>query len=181
MLAGTTRDECRLSLFLPPAALEQVNEVALSGFAAAHGLENLSLYRAAPTPGDGLAAALGDSLFLLSALRVADARQAGGTPTWLYRFDALEQQDNGAAGSCHTADTPFFFDTLDHPTLRARLGEHPSRAAAEVAHHALVRFVRDGDPGWPRYAAPTRTTALLGNALDVVDDPSRAERAAWAR
>jgi para-nitrobenzyl esterase len=50
---------------------------------------------------------------------------------------------------------------------------------ADTAHAAWVRFVADGDPGWPRYESGARTTALLDERLTVVDDPAGAEREVW--
>ncbi|WP_177228806.1 hypothetical protein [Amycolatopsis sacchari] len=42
-----------------------------------------------------------------------------------------------------------------------------------------MRFITGGDPGWPAYRAETRTTALLGETVSVVDDPDAALRRAW--
>jgi para-nitrobenzyl esterase len=75
---------------------------------------------------------------------------------------------------------PFVFDTLDDVTAHPLIGTSPPQAVADTAHSAWVRFVADGDPGWPRYEPGTRTTALIDEQLTVVDDPAGAEREVWA-
>jgi len=32
-------------------------------------------------------------------------------------------------------------------------GDHPPQALADAVHGAYVAFIRDGDPGWPRWSA----------------------------
>ena len=183
LLLGTTRDEFRL--FLPAPALAAVDEAHLAGLAAAVGLPaaGLAAYRArspqAP-PGDVLAEVLGDHRFLLPALALAEAR-GSRAPTWLFRFDALEREDNNGLGSAHSTDVPFVFGTTRHPLAAPRLGPDPSPAAAALVHDRWVRFVREHDPGWPPYTQPRRAVGLLGDTLVTVDDPYAGIVASWQR
>jgi para-nitrobenzyl esterase len=71
------------------------------------------------------------------------------------------------------------FDLLDDESTRPLIGADPSAAVAATAHGAWVRFVTDGDPGWPRYDLAGRNTALLGASITIAADPDGAERAGW--
>jgi len=42
-----------------------------------------------------------------------------------------------------------------------------------------VDFITSGNPGWPAYDTTTRSTGLLSDRVDVVDDPAGDERARW--
>jgi para-nitrobenzyl esterase len=46
-------------------------------------------------------------------------------------------------------------------------------------HGAWVRFVVDGDPGWPPYGADRRPVQDFGEQVRLVEDPRGAERAVW--
>jgi para-nitrobenzyl esterase len=71
------------------------------------------------------------------------------------------------------------FDLLHDESSRALIGDAPPQAVADAAHRAWVRFVADGDPGWPRYNLVDRSTALIDAGVTVVDDPDGAERETW--
>jgi para-nitrobenzyl esterase len=139
----------------------------------------VGVYRAARADaghGDVMAAVVTDWFFRIPAIRVAEAHDG---PTWMYRFDYWSPSFEGKLGACHATEIPFVFDTLDDVTIHPLVGTDPPQAVADVAHAAWVRFVADGDPGWPRYDTGTRTTALLDAELTVVDDPDGAEREIW--
>jgi para-nitrobenzyl esterase len=72
------------------------------------------------------------------------------------------------------------FDLVKEGTTRALIGDAPPQVVADAAHRAWVRFVADGDPGWPRYNLADRSTALIDAGLTVVNDPDGAEREVWA-
>ena len=44
---------------------------------------------------------------------------------------------------------------------------------------AWVRFITDGDPGWPAYDVETRTTHIFDNEVRTVSDPNSEERRLW--
>jgi carboxylesterase type B len=46
-------------------------------------------------------------------------------------------------------------------------------------HAAWVRFVADGDPGWPVYDLGRRATMRFDLDSGVVDDPAGDERKLW--
>lgn len=182
-----TRDESRLFV-VPTGALAAVDDATLDRAAGElYGLpaDGLAVYRA-QRPGCAAAEVLADiytdRLYLLPATALAEARASAGGSTWMARFDAIGLAENDGLGSCHASDLPFAFATIDEPSVRARIGPSPSRAASELLHGAWVAFARDGDPGWPVYDVANRATALLpdADAVTVVKDPSGDERRAWS-
>jgi para-nitrobenzyl esterase len=97
----------------------------------------------------------------------------------MYRFDHGSSRFEGRLGAAHGVELPFVFDLLDEESGHALIGAEPAQSVAEVAHGAWVRFIADGDPGWPRYDLQCRATGLIDEAISVADDPDGEERAAW--
>ncbi|MFT3889341.1 MAG: carboxylesterase family protein [Arachnia sp.] len=99
-------------------------------------------------PGRLAGRVLTDRMFRVGVPRVAAVR--GAAPTWAYRFS----WPSGRFGFAeHCLDVPFFFDCLDGPAMEPLAGPNPPQQLADEVHSAAVRFVVDGDPGWPRYGA----------------------------
>jgi para-nitrobenzyl esterase len=184
LLIGSNRDEARLFL-VAAAAIDLIDDATLAVAAGAYGLsaDGLTVYRAnrpGVGAGDILAAVITDWFFRVPAIRVAEARAAaGGSRTWMYRFDHPEPRDNRGFGACHAAEVAFVFDTVTREGARALLGDVPSRAVVDRVHRVWVDFVTDGNPGWAPYDTASRTTGLLTEDIDVVGDPAGDERALW--
>jgi para-nitrobenzyl esterase len=129
-----------------------------------------------------LAAVISDWFFRVLAIRVAEtrARATGASAsTWMYRFDWPAPSANSGLGACHAVEIPHVFDTITRPTARALVGDAPSRAVAERAHQVWVDFITHGDPGWAPYDTDRRTTGLLAETVNPVDDPAGDERELW--
>ena len=184
VLFCTNRDEGQLFL-APTGVLERIDDAILRAAATqlygltADGLATYRSTRAAATPGRVLSAIWGDHSFWVPTLALVEARVHAGAPTWLARFDAVAEIDNGGLGSCHAADVPFAFGTIDLPELVARIGAHPSRAASDALHGTWVAFACGDGPGWEAYELPRRPTAVFTDAITVVEDPAGDERRAW--
>ncbi|RLV48608.1 carboxylesterase/lipase family protein [Nocardioides mangrovicus] len=184
VLVGSNRDESRLFL-VAPGAIDHVDEPTLTAGSAAYGLspEGLEVYRAhrpEASPGDVMAAVVTDWFFAVPGLRHAEAREAGGGTTWVYRFDhPTDPADNHGFGAAHAVEIPYVFDTAHLPIHEPLLGPERSQAVADTAHAVWVAFVRDGDPGWPAYTSEQRTTGVLTDTLTTVDDPDGDERRLW--
>lgn len=183
LLLGTNVDEHRLFL-VTSGAIDQVTIEAVADVIAAYGLSpepTLAAYRAAhprASPGDLLAIVQTDWFWRLPALRLAEAHAPHPGATFMYEFTWPSPQLGGRLGACHGLEIPFVFDTLGQGT-EPLLGPHPPQALADAMHAAWVRFAVHGDPGWPRYELPRRTTMRLGLASEAVDDPRKAERTLW--
>jgi para-nitrobenzyl esterase len=187
LLIGSNRDEARLFL-VAPGAIDLIDEATLGAVVAGYGLpgHGLAVYRAnrpQAKPGDLMAAVVSDWFFRVPGIRVAEARAAAGrgaaAPTWMYRFDWPEPDQNHGFGSAHAVEIPYVFDTIARPGLPPQMWPSPSRAVADSTHRVWVDFVTDGDPGWAPYDLSRRTTGLLTETVTAADDPSGDERALW--
>lgn len=98
----------------------------------------------------------------------------------MYRFDYPDPSANSGLGACHAVELPFVFDNLHCSSVRARVGDNPSQAVADRTHAIWVGFARGEEPGWPAYRSPERTVGLLGEKVEVAQDPLATERQAWA-
>ena len=146
----------------------------------------LSTYIAAhptATPGQLRAMLLGDAAFGAGSRHFADAHARSGQRTYCYEFGWRSPALDGQLGATHVVETPFSFDNL-LPELRGEnrlLGPgEPPQQLADRMHRSWIGFVTDGTPGWPEYSVESRTTMRIGEDWTPIDDPHRADRAAWA-
>jgi para-nitrobenzyl esterase len=185
LLAGSNRDDVRIAL-VPTGFIDLVDEAILTAVVGVHGLPDgtVERYRAArpgASNGDLLAAVLTDCFLRVPTIQVAEARlESGEADTWLYRFDHESPSFGGRLGAAHAVELPYVFDLLDEESSHVLIGDAAPQVVADTAHGAWVRFVADGDPGWPRYNLAGRPTALIDEGITVVADPDGDERQVWA-
>lgn len=107
----------------------------------------------APQCAKGTAAMIGryisDHVFRALVPRVAETRRKADAATWAYRFSWVSPAKGWAY---HCLDVPFWFDGLDRERVDALTGPHPPQSLADEMHAAAVRFITDGDPGWPAWS-----------------------------
>jgi para-nitrobenzyl esterase len=184
LLIGSNRDEARLFL-VAAATIDLIDDATLAAAASAYGLsgDGLAVYRAnrpGAHAGDILAAVITDWFFGIPPIRVAEARAASGASnTWMYRFDRPEPHHNHGFGACHAAEIPFVFDTTARTEVHPLIGDTPSQAVADRSHRIWVDFITNTDPGWATYDPASRTTGLLTENIDPIDDPAADERVLW--
>ncbi|TWE29208.1 para-nitrobenzyl esterase [Prauserella muralis] len=182
LLTGWNRDEGRFFL-VADGTIDAVDDARLTAAAQSYGLpeSGLELYRRnrpGASAGDVLAAVFGDWMFAMPAIRVAEVR--GRTAkTWVYRFDHPQDRSNHGFGPAHATELPYVFDTIHQRPTRALIGDSPSREVADTVHGTWVRFIREGDPGWPAYRPDERCVGVLAQDLRQEVDPASAERRAW--
>jgi para-nitrobenzyl esterase len=102
------------------------------------------------TMGELRTAIMTDGVFGAGTRRLAEAHAAGGGRTHVYGFGWR----SSLVGAGHAVELPFVFDRLDGPGLTGAggiLGDNPPQELATAMHGAWVRFVSDGDPGWPAH------------------------------
>jgi para-nitrobenzyl esterase len=182
VLTGSNSDENRFFL-VPTGATTVISEPMLDLMAAGYGLPTaeLAAYRAADPdagPGDLFAALCTDWYFRLPALRLGEVRDSART--WMYEFTWNSQALGGRLGACHALEIPFVFDTLDTDGGDWLTGAGAPQALADEMHRAWVRFITDGDPGWPAYTTDRRSTMMFGEPSRLIDDPRPDTRTVWA-
>lgn len=189
LMIGTTRDEALIFIVdlkdIFNEELVAMTVDAVFGMAGRDGSAVLDVYRSNRPDAEPhkIAAAIeSDRMFVVPAIRMADAQAAYNPNTRLYRFD---WQADVAWGAHHFIEVPFAFDQLDNPQARGFSGDDPPRSLSAATHAAWVGFVRDGDPNheglpeWPRYDAETRPTMLFNDTCSVENRPADDEVSLW--
>jgi len=101
-------------------------------------------------PAEILGQSVTDRIFRRNVVEWVALRSAASAPTFGYDF-AWRSPVDGLSGHC--LDVPFAWDVLAEPYVVRVAGEHPPQALADTVHGAYAAFIRDGDPGWPRWSA----------------------------
>ena len=183
VLIGTNADE--YSLFLVPGGVDQgIDENVLRMMVGAYGLDveaALAAYRESrpdATPGQLMTAVLGDWMFLIPALRVAEARAVQLLSTYVYRFEWPSSLFEGRLGATHALELGFMFDNLGVDGAERLAGPHPPQVLADDMHRAWVSFVSTGGPGWSPYGE-SRTVMCFGAESGQLEDPGADVRVLW--
>ena len=130
---------------------------------------------------------VGELVFRIPVLRLADAQAANGAPVYVYRFDWQSPAFGGRLGAAHALEMPFVWNRLDLPMAPILLGPDVAQAQplATIVHASWAKFIKTGNPNggglpfWPRYAPERRATMLIDRHSRVADDPAGHARAAW--
>jgi para-nitrobenzyl esterase len=117
-----------------------------------------------------------DALFRRRVVEWLELRR-GAAPTFAYDF-AWPSAVSGVAEHC--LDVPFVFDLLEDPDVTRVAGPGAPQALADRVHEGFVRFVRDGDPGWPAYDDAARAVLVLDAEPHVVAGGYESARALTA-
>jgi len=192
LLIGTNRDELNLfGAFRGPA--DRIDEADLSrrlhelfGPRADAARAAYSAARPGASPEELWAAVLGDRLFRVPALRLAEAQADADGRAYLYLFTWRTPVLDGRLGACHGLELPFVFRTLDEPGVSLFTGDGPDRAAlAATIGEAWAHFAATGEPAaaglppWPAFDRRRRATMLLDSRPVCAEDPFGAERRVW--
>ncbi|WP_084223250.1 carboxylesterase/lipase family protein [Mycolicibacterium holsaticum] len=191
LIAGTNADEARVLLaagrsiraFLPALKPKLDLYHKATGRTPHEWLTTYAALRPSATRRDLYLAIVGDSMFAIPTVRLAEAQhQAGGTVR-LYHFAWRSPDESTAVGSCHGLEIPFVFG-MDHPG--SLWGVALPRKLMSTMHDAWVRFARtgnpcgDGLPAWPHYEPGSRAVMTFDEESKVVEDPRRQEREMWS-
>lgn len=184
LLIGCTDDEARLYL-LPGDAIDRITAPAVEGALRSyrlpgHAADVYAKVRRNASPGDMLAAIETDATFRMPAQRYAENRVAAGTPVWCYQFAWQSPGFDGRLGAAHVVDVPFVFNTLASPQAGPFLGGAGHQPLADLMFGHWLRFVKTGDPGWPRHELRTRPTMRFDTSSAMVVDPLSDRRQLWS-
>ncbi|MGF1583179.1 MAG: carboxylesterase/lipase family protein [Gemmataceae bacterium] len=191
LLTGTTLDEVRLwSLYNP--ILPWIPPRALNSWLRQLGLDPhvvRQMYREVRPSlnwGQRTMAILGDALFWLPQIRLAEAQARHRDDTRMYLVTWQSPVRNGSLGAFHAVDESLLFGNLDAPGQQYMVGTGSERECLSYAiQDAWIAFVRDGDPNnpllpeWPAFQPEDRATMLLDCPNRVEHDPNRNLRELW--
>ena len=155
---------------MPSGVIDMVTDDLLGMAVAGYGwtpAEALAAYRAAQPearPASCSPPSPTDWFFRVPALRVAEAQATGGGQAYVYEFAWRSPQFGGRLGACHALELAFVFDTIGLEANDALAGKGAPQELADAMHAAWVRFVTDGDPGWPAYDTDRRAGAGVRRA-----------------
>jgi para-nitrobenzyl esterase len=196
LLTGATRDEARLWSLYDPNFGETSPEVLnrwLQGMNCPDPVALRAVYgrtRPQASPGDITRAILGDVLFRLPLIRLAEAQASHRSDTRMYLFAWETPVLDGRLGSPHAVELPFVFGNLDARGARELIGDDLERQAERESLTAAVQgawiaFARTGNPShaglpsWPGYEPENRHTLVFDVPSFVQADPLGAERSVW--
>jgi para-nitrobenzyl esterase len=100
-------------------------------------------------PAEVLAQSVTDRMFRRRVMEWAQLRDGAPAATFVYDF-AWRSPVDGLSGHC--LDVPFAWDVLADADVARLAGEDPPQSLADRVHGAYVAFIRDRDPGWPRWS-----------------------------
>jgi para-nitrobenzyl esterase len=109
----------------------------------------------------------------------AEARARANAPTWVYQLNFTSPVEPWR-GAPHTLDIPLVFGTLDAPGSIAGTGP-ASRAVSDAMMKAFIALATKGDPEWPHYRLPQRSTMIFEAPPRIQNDPRREQRELFAR
>jgi para-nitrobenzyl esterase len=135
-------------------------------------------------------AVLGDVLFRIPLVRLAEAQARHRADTRMYLFGWAPPVMGGRLGSPHAVELPFVFGNLDANGASELIGNNPEQDAERQAlsgaiQGAWVAFARSGNPehaglpSWPVYEPLNRHTLVFDSASIVVSDPFTEDRLFW--
>ncbi len=193
VMIGTTMEEALIFLVdlkdMFNDELVQATMDGVFGMAGKDGDAALAAYRASlaadAEPHEVVAAIETDRMFIVPAIRMADAQSEHNQDIWMYRFDWRTPAGGGAWGAHHFLEVPFVFDRLDNPQAHGFVGDSPPQSLADACHAAWSNFIKNGDPNngllpdWPRYNSVDRPTMLFDESSQLAHRPGDDRVALW--
>ncbi len=188
LLLGTNADEGPLFSFALPRDITDDEMYAAVGEHTGDPAGVIAAYAAANPGVDNrrlMVDMLGDRLFLLPSLEVADAQaRTGEAPVFTYLFTWKSEGFDGFMGAMHALEIPFVWN-LGLQAWAAVVGGADPGDLAQRMHTAWIAFVRTGDPNhaglphWPAYDTDRRPTMEFGSTSVILDDPNAGTRTGW--
>lgn len=138
---------------------------------------------------------LGDAMFVMPSVRLAEAQTRAGGRAWMHRFDHQPPMaPYHLLGPTHAADIPCLWSrepSFDLCSLSGQpadgfmpMGED-DKAASAALQDAVLSLVRDGRPSlprgpeWPAYDKKSRAQMLIKAEPELANDPTGSRREAW--
>ncbi|MFI0980437.1 carboxylesterase/lipase family protein [Streptomyces sp. NPDC021093] len=138
---------------------------------------------------------LGDAMFAMPSVRVAEAQVRAGGHAWMHRFDHRPPMaPYDILGPTHAADIPCLWSrepSFDLASLSGRQADgfmdmdEADKAASAALQEAVLSLVREGRPSlpegpeWPEYDEKSRAQMLIKARPELALDPTGERRRAW--
>jgi len=130
---------------------------------------------------------VGELVFRIPAIRLAETQADRGETVYMYRFDWKSPAFGGRLGAAHALELPFVWNRLDLPMAPVMLGDRliQLQPIATAMHRSWAQFIRTGTPNggglpdWPRYSSERRATLIIDRESHVAEDPGGAARRMW--
>ena len=126
-----------------------------------------------------------DSFAWTNAITAAERKGAlGKAPAYMYYFKWRSPVRDGKLKAMHCMEIPFVFDNPDAGKPMTGSGEDRYALASKISG-AWAAFARTGNPSqkglaWPAYNTTKRSTMILDDKCEVVEDPRKEVRLALA-
>jgi para-nitrobenzyl esterase len=191
LLTGTTLDEARLwSLYNPVLRVMPFGALGRWFRSLSLKAEAIRVAYGQTRPNLGLGklamAVLGDFLFWMPQIRLAETQAAHRSDTRMYLISWQTPVFGGKLGSPHAVEIPLVFSNMDAKGAKYLIGEGPDRVSfSEIMLRAWAAFARTGDPShsglpiWPAFETTRRATMILDRTSAVQNDPLSTIRLAW--
>jgi para-nitrobenzyl esterase len=125
-----------------------------------------------------------DRLVRMSSIRLVERKVAQAkAPAYMYLFTWSSPALDGRLRATHTVEIPFVFDNTDVPAVMTK--KPTAKALATRVSSAWIAFARGGNPNhpglpqWHPYDASRRSTMVLDDVCQLVQDPGSAARRLW--
>ena len=132
----------------------------------------------------------------LGSIEIAEKKLAQkGAPVYMYMFthesNMIVPGTNHRLGAAHATEIWYKFDNVNEERPKdfpgpSLIGDDPDRfKAAKNMSEMWATFARTGHPGakgqpaWPAYTLPKRSTMMINRECKIVDDPFGQELALW--
>ncbi|MFJ6698903.1 carboxylesterase/lipase family protein [Streptomyces sp. NPDC091272] len=198
LLVAYCRDEMAIFTFMgDDNAVTRSLEASVGPEAWAQLLRHYAAFEpeGAAVGGNARKTLLGDAMFTMPSVRIAEAQTRAGGRAWLHRFDHQPPMaPYDVLGPTHAADIPCLWSrapSFDLASLSGRpadgflaMGE-ADRAASAALQDAVLSLVREGRPSlpdgphWPAYDEASRAQMLIKATPELALDPTGERRKAW--
>lgn len=134
------------------------------------------------SPSELSTALLGNQMFWVNTIKLAERKVRQRAPVWMYRMDWETPALGGRLKAGHAVELSFVFGTHENIREFVGPGEGPARMAAQM-HSAWVSFAKSGNPQspaiptWPQYDLARRATMIFNLESRVVENPQADLRA----
>jgi para-nitrobenzyl esterase len=155
VVLGHTRDEARLwfaaGVMRIPESFADVEAEVVRFAGAENGADLFAFYRERFPQADPAALRekfLGDAVYVLPAIRTAQAHENAAGAAHLYRFDWTPPGENAILGAAHGLDETFVWNVADAARSPIASGDAGASTLGAAMSGALIGFARSGNPGW---------------------------------